>query len=938
MIEGDASSDYTAAEIAAALGWSDGRITAALQSVAGSGTKIVRGKNAKTWRICNLPEGLLQEIERLRQIHRFRTSDDLLRNPTRIWQPPIGLSEICDADIRRADQLRESLGQALQADEATSISQRARIALPEFRRICGHEISLKQLGRLIARTIDRDRGAHDFARLEIYLPEIPRLQQKRSLADVDFQELRDEFATIADRRNPTVEERSFCWRKIIAHFAKRGSEGEKPNELKNALCKFVFAQLPALGKNTAAIDNNLRRKLASAKERGLEALIDQRPVKSGKRREHDACWDENITKLARHIRGETGGRISQGYRELFEGTGANGARLSEEFRERYCFDPRGAKSDVPAAIRAAVRPRIKATDAIHRGPKAARLSGPSFRRDWSNVFAGDSYSADDFTLNHPFIEWDEAGEFIFEGRRFNLTRGQTLIFCDERSLRIPGYYLTPRPNYGAGTICAGINRICMDEAIGLPFRRFLFERGAWKARAVKSAVDWARIDQVFSKEGVEFGSRESGAGLPGIVHATTPKAKIIERIGGAVQSLMEGAPAYVGRNQRLDGPERTATAMARLRRLDQRCKPERDPRKDFLTKEQFCAELEDVVRRFNAEPQNGKMLDGLSPEEGWKELHPSPRRAHRLLPESLRYLLSTEKAEVKVTDEGVKLVRRGQPARHYSGHRLGELIGEKVRVRFNSETPEMITVCHLRSDPKELRPFSVSLDPSIPAIDATQQDFDRARGARQKFRQYGRDVYRVIAPRSNVTVLAENTGSPDVRRTAEAHVAAKREHDALSSARSRAGREAQKMAARHGIHVDASKLQRPERALQAARNLDESEERCRRIEAGTEESEDRKCWMRSICGMAQKFDTVCAPLHLKLSGCQDSGRGSKSSLRAIVELQNSRTGHTPRRPGSLCSVNRRRINDERRQSTDQSAPGCRENASRPELREPRTRH
>lgn len=483
---------------------------------------------------------------------------------------------------------------------------------------------------------------------------------------------------------------------------------------------------------------------------------------------------------------------------------------------------------------------MKATEALHHGPKAARLAGPSYRRDWSHVYAGDSYSADDFTFNHPFIEWDEDGEYVYGGKRFNLTRGQTLVFCDERSLRVHGFYLTPRPNYGAGTICAGINRICMDEMIGLPFRRFLFERGAWKARAVKSAVDWSRIDQVFSQEGIEFRSRESDPSLPNIVHATTAKAKVVERIGGQLQNLMQGAPGYVGRNQRLDGPERTERAFAKLRRVDQRCKQEIDPRNFFLTKDQICREFEDASRRFNAEPQNGEMLDGRSPEEGWKELHPQDGPAHKLLPESLRYLLATEVAELTVTDEGVTLARRGQKTRNYCGHvRLGELIGEKVRVRFNVETPEMINVCHLRGDPKELRPFTVGIDPSIPALDATQEEFQRARGARQTFRKFGRDMCRVLAPKFNVTVLNEKTGSDDARRVGEALIASKREHVALDGARRRDGRKAAKLAKRHNLHIDASKLQRPERALQLAEKMDDLEASIRQREAGAGDREDQ---------------------------------------------------------------------------------------------------
>lgn len=824
---------YTAAQIAEGIGWSKRRVVSALERVPATTIKIVSGNSAKSWAVSALPANLAAEIARLQVVHRFRCADDVLLNPALRWQPAIPLTRICERDVRRADQLREALSSAMILGEEVSLSERARRAALNYKRVFGREITSRQLRAIISRTLDRDRGSHDFGRLEIYLPE--GLHENTSPAArasaPRFDELRDDLATLLDRNNLTVSERAFCWRKVIACYLARVASGEKAKAVKSGLCEHILTEVPGLAGTGVAVRRNFERKLIAAETSGVETLIDRRTENSGPRKKLPS-FVADIEKIARHARHETGGRISQAYRELHNG--ALGDRFSQEFREHFPFDVRTAKSDVPASVRAAVRTILSATEAIHRGPKTSRIAGPSVRRDWSNVFAGDSYSADDFTFNHPFIEWDERGEYVFEGERFNLTRGQTLLFCDERSLRIHGYYLTPRPNYGAGTICAGINRICMDETIGLPFRRFLFERGLWKARAVKSSVDWARIDQVFAQEGVEFASRDGSlGGLPVIVHATTPKAKVIERIGGTVQNLMQGLPGYVGRNQRLDGPEQTANATARLRHHDQRYKADCDPRESFLIKEQFCTALEDAIRRYNAEPQNGKMLEGRSPEEGWKELHPANGKPHKLLPESLRYLLATETAEITVSDEGITLARRGQPSRNYCGHpRLGELIGEKVRVRFNVEMPELITVCHLRSDPRELRPFSVCIDPSVPALDATKDDFDRARHARGLFRKFGRDVYRVIKPKFNLTVLDQNTGSDDARRTGEALIAESRAHIALDGVRQRDGRQAERIAARHGLQLDSKKLRRPELARRSAEQLDELESRILQKEGG----------------------------------------------------------------------------------------------------------
>ncbi|MGI9086476.1 MAG: hypothetical protein ACR2HH_01845 [Chthoniobacterales bacterium] len=600
------STRYTAAEIASALGWSKARVTAALQLVSPCGVKIVYGNEARSWMAGAFPEVLQREMERLLVIHRFRSVDELLQNPTQPWRPAIGIGQACQPDIRRAEQLRDALARALQASEECSISERARIASADYQREFGRAISDRHLRTLITRTMDRDRGARAFDRLEIYLPESPR-RQARLLVTTQFPELADDFATIADRVCLTSTQRSFCWRKIIASYSAEIASGQPAKAVKRALCEFAFAEVPGLAKTASAVQRNFERKLIEAAQSGVEALIDRRAGKSG-RLANPAVWSNELKKLKGYALGQTSARISQAYRELHEGTAVNGERFSEEFRAAHPFDVRRAKSDVPKNVRAEARASVLTMESRHRGPKASRLSGPSYRRDWSEVYAGDSYSADDVTCNSGFIDWCEDGEFIFEGQRFNLTRGQTLLFCDERSQRVHGFYLTPRPNYGASTICAGINRICMDPAIGLPFRRFLFERGSWKSRAVSSAVDWSRIDDLFIREGVSF--------LPKIVHATTPKAKIIERVIRAIQDRMDGLPGYVGRNQRLNGPERTAAAMAQLRRFDQRLKADIDPRKNFLTKEQFCAALEDAARRFNAEPQNGKMLPGISPEEG----------------------------------------------------------------------------------------------------------------------------------------------------------------------------------------------------------------------------------------------------------------------------------------------------------------------------------
>lgn len=609
------------------------------------------------------------------------------------------------------------------------------------------------------------------------------------------------FKTIRDRTQPTLREIAYCWREVLNLWSDRLTTGADEVKLKRELRGYLMQAAPFMGESAEAIKRNLNRKIREALEHGIETIADGR-VQPARICRKPSDFDAMIKLLAQHTRFRCGGRESQAYRELYMGTTAAGVRFSEEFRAAYPFDCRTAKSRMPNVVRNAARPMVAAMKALQLGPHAARVAMPSIRRDWSGVLAGASYTSDDVTLNHYLVDWHAEGEYEFDGRRFNIVRPQFLPVVDERSGNPLGFSLAPSPTYNSRQIRTLIARVCKRPEIGLPFDRFVFERGIWKSRNVRALSEWAAIDESFVHQGIRLTER----------HATTPKAKIIEQVIGTLQNLDEYAPGYCGRSEQNVKHERLRRFLQRLKRVGQPQKAEVDPAQMLMNTEQCAEMLSQVMRRFAEEPQNGERLAGLSPAEGWDQL--SGGRAHHVLPESLRYLLATEESVQTVTNEGLEL-RIGRFRHHYCGsEQLGALIGEKVRVRFNPEMPELVTVSHVASDPNAQNPFAVPLFEKVRAHDATAEEFRRARGDQMRFVSYGRALFREMAPKANLTIRRELLGSPELRAAGEAHGRLERESIALGNEREAARGSIEQLATRNNLSIDPAKVRRPSRVAQ----------------------------------------------------------------------------------------------------------------------------
>jgi hypothetical protein len=451
---------------------------------------------------------------------------------------------------------------------------------------------------------------------------------------------------------------------------------------------------------------------------------------------------------------------------------------------------------------------------------------PSIHRDWSDTAAGDYYTSDDVTVNHYWWEEAEEGEYEFDGMRFNVVRGQWLPVVDERTDNPLSFILLPNRNYSSWAIMTLNARTFSDERFGLPFKGMKYENGIWKARNIASQFQWSQIEEGFAQHGVSLRLR----------HATTPKAKVIERLIGTAQNMMDHLPGYVGRDEKRVRFERVQKVLQSFKRVGQPIKAAADPREHLLEKEQFADELEKVMRAFSNEPQNGERLAGLSPAEAWQQLAPAGR-PHIVLPESLRYLLSTHRSEQTVTHEGIKL-RIGRQLNFYVGsERLGELRGEKVRVFYNPELPEQVVVVDPKRDPKALQPFAVPLFQRVAANTAALEQFAAARQHQRSFAQYGRAAFRAIVPRQNLTLRNEKIGTADLRAAGAKLHELEREHIEVQGARTEHASEIRTRAGRAGLAIDPSKVRNPSRVRTELETADAMEAECRRLEAEAAEAD-----------------------------------------------------------------------------------------------------
>lgn len=711
MKSDDVTGLFTVSQIARALGCSRQNVHQQLAGIAPDGERFVNGNLAKAWKLESLPAAIVAQLCAKAEAKGYRTTAELLASPFLRYEPRIPLSEVAPRAIDKARKLQAALRYILLArnDRTISANELAARGVEAYRRATGHAISESHWKALFNRTIDRDNGAEEWNRLEIYLEENPpRLSSVRVSASAarerGFEILEDALSSVSGATALSSEQGRLLWTKTCDELQVQVEARGNLKRAKRALVA-VLLKTGLMGASAGAVAKTLGRKWALYIASDNKLPVDGRSMRFANCK---AIPDDDSRKLiARAL--DCGGRVSQAWRELHrEG------ELSAEMCERFISNPK-SKSYVPAAIRRIVMPEVERLMPLHHGPREHQLRGAYNTRDYSGMFAGDSYQADDVTC--PVYYWEAD-----PGKGLRIIRGQLILMIDERSRLTLGFALHSESNYNARIIRALITRV--HDAFGLPRHRFYLERGIWRSSKILTGGDELAFDHT------ELGLREFDVKF---VHAKLPRGKVIERVLGLLQNAMERLPGYVGRNEISDRFER----VQEQKRL---CESGREhPGKFFLSKSQWEAELSRICEAYNAERQEGT-LRGLSPIEAWNQFQ-SPNNPQVHLGKDARYLLAHHKLTLKVQPRGV-LLRPSLGGGRYCDETTGRFVGERMLVWVN---PEDLTSIALTSIDRKIGPFVVPKLEPLPALDPSREEFARNASQIDGHNGSARTSYRLIS-------------------------------------------------------------------------------------------------------------------------------------------------------------------------------------------------
>jgi hypothetical protein len=617
-----------------------------------------------------------------------------------------------------AHKLRQALAGALELHRSGRWG-RADVeaaGLRDYARIAGHPIAPKTFWRLFDRVIARDSGRNDFTRLELYLPGAIVSRAKPSAFDkaaADLPDLSAAVLAVGDAVRPTKEELQLIWDAACNEWLRLCDAGGKHAKARKRILAALDASGINIAKTYAALRRNFVRKINLWEQAGytIAALRDRRSECSGKRQPLGLSDEDSRILIAR---GLTGNGLAPAWR----GALAAG-ELSPAVAQRYISNP-ASKSYVPQRVRNLLGPDIELLQDIHHGPRQAALKGAYISRDWSDVAPADWYSADDTTL--PVYYWEES-----ENGSPRVLRGQCLVMNDCRTNRVLAFALHSERNYTAKVIRGLIVRT--HDSFGFPREGFFFERGTWaSSKLLKGAMD-----EVPSEE-TELGLREFGLRFR---HAKpgNARAKTIERILGLLQDRMEGEPGYCGRNEQVEKFER----FERLKLDVQSGKLH--PQGRLFHRDEWVARLADICDAYNNEPQEGRMLKGMSPREAWDSLFDVKRPLVRLSAET-RYLLANHRRPLKVTANGI-CVQMGKERHWFRNEVTGRLRGRTVQVYFD---PEDLKSVFMKMNASDKSGFVIPAEPPSPAMGSTREQKAAANASVAAHNRPARTLYQEIAP------------------------------------------------------------------------------------------------------------------------------------------------------------------------------------------------
>jgi len=714
---------FPASRIAAALGVTKRAVLLAVEGTPAGGVALVNGRQTSGWAFRELPERLQHRLlSEVRRRGGYRDVNELLAAPPARWEPPVPLGEIEPEAINRASRLRQALAPALARKDDCNLTatELGELGLLEYRRVFGHAVSAKHWREMFDRVLSRDGGAEDFDRIELYLearpPRKPADGFAPAMRGLEWRSIRERIASFKDAARPAAEELQYLWVDIFDAYDEQAAT-EKPKRVKRRLLEFLAVNAPFLGASYKAVDLKFTRRLARWRETGgnPQAVVDQRAVCSGNRAEFVLPECDRLLLLARAV--ELEGNLAKAWRDLIGGwKNPQGRGFTDETRGHFSRSTK-YKSYVPARVRGDVTADIKLLLKRHQGPRADKLNGAFILRDPGTFNAGDYFQSDDATLEIYFWFNDEQGQP-------RVTRGQFLPMLDCRSFFIFDFVLTCTRGYSAFDVRNLMTKVA--DRWGLARKAYYFERGLWK----RSHLIVGRTAEAVGWDETCMGLRER-LGVQ-FKHATTPRAKVIERVLGILQGHLRDRAGWASNDERRKLPEKLKAQLASVER------GEAHPSEFLYSHAEWCRELEKACAAFNHERQNGRYLPGLSPREGYEKFFGEVPLMR--LDDDCRYLLADEKRREKVGRNGITIRDYGGVF-NYKGDRTGELEGQRVLCWFSPENPELLSVTDLSGR----NPFVLERSTSAAFMDAPREVLAQAMRENAAHNGYRRALYSKIA-------------------------------------------------------------------------------------------------------------------------------------------------------------------------------------------------
>lgn len=670
------TSQFSAAQIAAALGRDPKTVREHLRNVANASKCIVAGNETSAWTVAQLPEPLRERLAAAATQQHCRTIEDLLAMPRKQWQSPIPLAKVCDADIQAATKLRAALKPWLvqQHDLGLSSAEMESRGVMDYQRAFGHQISTRHWRELFTRAIQRDNGAEEWNRLEIYLPE--RLKPKAAPAAIvsealaaDFAELESFIAGCSNPHAPNSAECAGVWTLALEKFTSLVNGGESDKSAGRRVRQYLSARASFLAASRDALWIAWKRNLtALEKSNGdVKAIRDGRE-RNGNRVEIPAI---EINRLRHAAATQCGGRINEAWRMEY-------SRLSASTRVRY-----PDAFNCPAKIYALVsREKVDALHARHYGGKRAvrKIIGGLHGNRWANIPAMHSWAMDDVTSNLQCAFTNSDGST-------SLILPQIIAVMDSASRKWVGWAISDAKAPNAELVC--------DAALDA-FRKNNIPKQLW----LENGYVFGKSLLVNGKEDEQGRTIVAGLAQYGCtIHhfgKMNPQAKAeLERSFEAIQRQMEKHPGYSGRIQMINAPDE----FKREQRLIDSGKVEATQFR--YTFEEFRnVVMPKLISDYNATPQPHGHLKGLSPNEAFLALANKNDPPIEYDPE-LEWWFANEKEIVTVSTGGVRFPHRssGRTIR-VRGGRLPGLVDRELWAWMPRNDPSIVTFMNLDfSDP-----------------------------------------------------------------------------------------------------------------------------------------------------------------------------------------------------------------------------------------------